>query len=65
MLNRAPTSLQRLLDRAPSLAVFGIRLYVAIAILQFVAGFVVGVSGSAVLLDYDLGFFDALFPAGG
>ena len=65
MLNRAPTSLQRLLDRAPSLAVFGIRLYVAIAILQFVAGFVVGVSGSAVLLDYDLGIFNLLFPVGG
>lgn len=64
MLNRAPTSLQRLMGRAHPLAVFGIRLYVAIAILQFVAGFVAGASGSLVLLDYDLGFVNSLFPVG-
>jgi len=65
MLNRAPASLQRFLGRAHPLAMFGLRLYIAIAVLQFVAGFVVGAGGSLVLLDYDLGVFNSLFSVDG
>ena len=42
MLNRAPPSLQQIIGRVPAVAKFGVRLYLVLALVQFVAGFVVG-----------------------
>jgi len=63
MLNRAPPSLQQIIGRVPAVAKFGIRLYLVLAVVQFVAGFVVG--GALVLFDYDLDVIQSFLPAGG
>jgi len=63
MLNRASGLLQRSLGRAAPLAIFGARLYLVLAVIQFVAGFVIG--GSMVLFDYDLDYINLLLPTGG
>jgi hypothetical protein len=63
MLNRAAVSLQRLLGRLPTVAIFAARLYLAIVVFQFVAGFAVGVS--LALFDYDVELIYSLLPADG
>ena len=62
MLNRASGSLQRSLGRVAPLAIFGARLYLVLAVIQFVAGFVIG--GSMVLFDYNLDYINVLLPTG-
>jgi len=63
MLNRAPPSLQQIIGRVPAVAKFGIRLYLVLAVVQFVAGFVVG--GALVLFDYDLDVIQSYLPTDG
>ena len=63
MLNRASGLLQRSLGRAAPLAIFGARLYLVLAVIQFVAGFVIGIS--LAVFDYDLEYISVLFPTGG
>jgi len=61
MLSDSPALLQRLLGRVPKAAAFGARLYLAIIVIQFVCGFVVG--AGLVMFDYNLDFFYSLLPA--
>ena len=60
MLSRARTYLPWILNRVPKAAVFGARLYIALVVVQFVFGFIVG--AGLVMFDYDLDFVSSFLP---
>ena len=60
MLSRARTYLQWILNRVPKAAAFGARLYIALVVVQFVCGFIVG--AGLVMFDYDLDFVSSFLP---
>jgi hypothetical protein len=60
MLSRARTYLPSILNRVPKAAVFGARLYIALVVVQFVCGFIVG--AGLVIFDYDLDFVSSFLP---
>ena len=60
MLTSAPAGLQRLLGRVAPAVKVGASLYLALVVIQFVAGFVVG--ASLMLFDYDLDAVLAVLP---
>ena len=60
MLSRTRAYLPRILNRVPKAAVFGARLYIALVVIQFVCGFIVG--AGLVMFDYDLDFVSSFLP---
>jgi hypothetical protein len=62
MFSRTVAFLPQLLSRIPKLAAFGVRLYLALVVIQFVAGFMVG--AGLVRFDYDLDFVSSFLPMG-
>jgi len=44
----------------PRAAAFGVRLYIALVVIQFVCGFMVG--AGLIMFDYNLDFVSAFLP---
>lgn len=60
MFSRALAFLPQLLNRMPRAAAFGVRLYIALVVIQFVCGFMVG--AGLIMFDYNLDFVSAFLP---
>jgi hypothetical protein len=60
MFSRTVAFLPQLLSRIPKLAAFGVRLYISLAVIQFVCGFM-AVVGLA-MFGYDLDFIYSFLP---
>jgi hypothetical protein len=60
MFSRALAFLPQLLNRMPRTAAFGVRLYIALVVIQFVCGFMVG--AGLIMFDYNLDFVSAFLP---
>ncbi len=60
MFSRALAFLPQLLNRMPRAAAFVARLYIALAVIQFVFGFLVGTG--LVMFDYNLDLVSAFLP---
>jgi hypothetical protein len=61
MLSRTFTFWPRLLSRLPRAAAYGARIYLALVVIQFVFGFLVG--AGSVMFDYDLDFVSSFLSA--
>jgi hypothetical protein len=60
MFSRALAFLPQLLNRMPRAVAFGARLYIALVVIQFVFGFIVG--AGLAMFDYNLDLVSAFLP---